>query len=178
MNVLPINLHYFSVVFFVLFCFFLIHNVVDVLFQWLYLRNYYLLLVWAAQSVFPIVANVPSETMGQEAACWEAPTSGLRLSGRHDTERSRAGAKCGAAVPPVPSSGPSLQQSLSITAADMGTLWWCSTNPGQGGRAPSGEISMALPNRSWQLCIYFHVILFTWNLHYTRCECMLYLFVV
>lgn len=72
---------------FFLFCFvfFLIHNVVDVLFQWLYLRNYYLLLVWAAQSVFPIVANVPSETMGQEAACWEAPTSGLRLSGRHDT---------------------------------------------------------------------------------------------
>lgn len=25
---------------------------------------------------------------------------------------------------------------------------------------------------------YFHVILFTWNLHYTRCECTLYLFVV
>lgn len=59
-----------------------------------------------------------------------------------------------------------------------GTLWWCSANPGQGGRAPSGKISVALPNRSWQLSIYFHVILFTWNLHYTRCECMLYLFVV
>lgn len=168
----------FGCILFYFILFFLIHNVVDVLFQWLYLRNYYLLLVWAAQSVFPIVANVPSETVGQEAACWEVTTTALRLSGRHDTESSRAGAKRGAAVPPVPSSRPSLQQSLSITAADMGTLWWCSTNPGQGGRAPSSKISMALPNWSWQLCIYFHVILFTWNLHYTRCECMLYLFVV
>lgn len=106
------------IIFLFFFFFFLIHNVVAVLFQWLYLRNYYFLLAWAAQSVFPIVANVPSETAGQEAACWEAPTSSLRLSGRHDMERSWASAKCGAAVPPVPSSGPSLQQSLSITAAD------------------------------------------------------------
>lgn len=61
LNVFPINSHYYYVFFF------LNHNVVDVLFERLYLENYYLLLVWAAQSMFPIVANVTSATAGREA---------------------------------------------------------------------------------------------------------------
>lgn len=40
--------------------FFLNRGVVDVLFQWLYLEKYYLLLVWATQSMFHIVANTSS----------------------------------------------------------------------------------------------------------------------
>lgn len=52
--------------------FFLNHNVVDVLFQWLYLEKYYLLLVWAMQSLFHIVANPHSLMRGCSLGRWPA----------------------------------------------------------------------------------------------------------
>lgn len=78
-------------------------------------------------------------------------------------------------VSPFPCYGPSLQQSLSIIVADMGRWRWCAPRAGKQGAGR--KIITAPRNQSWQLWVYFHVILFTWNLHYT-CECMLYLFVV
>lgn len=172
LNVFPINSHYY-------YFFFLNHNVVDVLFEWLYLENYYLLLVWAAQSMFPVVANVTSATAGREAA--HRPLARGQAGGARPSPAQRAPGLWWPSLPSPAPAGPSLQQSLSIILADTGLLQRCGANRGRGGWALkkiNNVIITALPNQSWQLCVYFHVILFTWNLHYTRCECMLYLFVV
>lgn len=63
--------------------FFLNRNVVDVLFQWLYLekKKYYLLLVWATQSMFRIVANNDFSDAGGQAA----PRVGAQPSSRGAT---------------------------------------------------------------------------------------------
>lgn len=139
--------------------FFLNRNVVDVLFQQLSLekQKHYLLLVWATQSMFHLVANrnsVPRAVSGRPAWGWwhvwgEAWPPGCG----------------GGPVSPCP------QQPPSIIVADTGPH-----DPGVG-MLGAGSL---LPcwTKVGNSEFYFCVILFTWNLHYTRCECTLYLFVV
>lgn len=123
-------------------------------------EKYYLLLVWATQSMFCVVAN---------------RNSALRaVSSRPARGRWVCGARPGRleAVqrwPRVPPASNNLLQSLSPTRDAGGGV--CSE-----GR-PWNHCCPAEPKLA-TMKFYFHVILFTWNLHYTRCECTLYLFVV
>lgn len=93
--------------------FFLSRNVVDVLFQWLYLekQKYYLLLVWAMQSMFHVVAN-------RNSAPWAVSSCPAR--GWWDV--------WGEAWPPGVRGGPvspCLHQSPSIIVAATGRWRWC-----------------------------------------------------
>lgn len=135
-------------------------------FPWLYLekkqRYYLLLLVWATQSMFHIVANRNSAPRA---------VSSLPAWGRWDVW-GQAWAAWRVEVAPCP---PCLQQSPSIIVADTGRWRWCVL---QGAGTPGTGSSLPRSTKVGNYEFYFRVILFTWNLHYTRCECTLYLFVV
>lgn len=74
--------------------------------------------------------------------------------------------------PRVPPASNNLLQSLSPTRDAGGGARRRGRN--------AGRWESLLPRRTkvGNYEFYFHVILFTWDLHYTRCECTLYLFVV
>lgn len=115
--------------------FFLNRNVVDVLFQWLYLekKKYYLLLVWATQSMFRIVANNEFSDAGRQAAPWVGCPAFLpRCDGRRGVKPghpSREVCRGGGLFPHLPplATGPpcnNLFQSLSPTRdAGAGVHW-------------------------------------------------------
>lgn len=120
--------------------------------------QYYLLLVWAAQSMFHIVANRNSAPR----AVSSRPSRGWRACG----VRPWPPAGC-AEVAPCPPASNNLLQSLSPTR-------------GAGVRSKGRARDLRCPAQPKLATMefYFRVILFTWDLHYTRCECTLYLFVV
>lgn len=124
-------------------------------------QKYYLLLVWATQSMFHIVANrnsAPRAVSSRPARGWwdvrgEARPPGVRRWPR---------------VPPPPTTSFNHCRRHGTLAVA------CAPRAGM----PGVESLLPCWTKVGNYEFYFHVILFTWNLHYTRCECTLYLFVV
>lgn len=146
--------------------FFLNRSVVDVLFRWLYLgkkQKYYFLLVWATQSMFRVVAN-------RNSTPWAVSSRPAR--GQWDVwgEAWPPGGRRWPCVPPPPTA------SFNHCCRHGSGCWWWGVLRGAG--MPGVESLLPHWTKVGNYEFYFRVILFTWNLHYTRCECMLYLFVV
>lgn len=125
-------------------------------------QKYYLLLVWATQSMFHIVAN-------RNSAPWAVSSHPARGWGRAWGEARPPGVR---RWPRVPLASNNPLQSLSPTRDAGGGV--CS----EGWECRALESLLPCWTKVGNYEFYFHVILFTWDLHYTRCECMLYLFVV